>query len=160
MLTLACLLMQASNILGVQPKPFSPETHVYEQEEYHDQVRRAALHSAEQFTLLHQWDWIMRSTTVTSFQLSVEMAFEVLQDTGKIQVRLADNAIRWRHVQQPDGSTTRESNARFVRWSDGTLQVGTCMTTAPPFQCSAPRKTRSDWHKMHACHELSARLTT
>ncbi len=45
-----------------------------------------------------------------------------LQTTGQLKVRLA-NAIRWRNVQQPDGSTTRESNARFVRWSDGSLQV-------------------------------------
>jgi Leo1-like protein len=39
-----------------------------------------------------------------------------------MKVRLA-NSIRWRHVAQPDGTTKPESNTRFVRWSDGSLQV-------------------------------------
>lgn len=39
-----------------------------------------------------------------------------------MKVRLA-NSIRWRHVAQPDGTTKAESNTRFVRWSDGSLQV-------------------------------------
>jgi Leo1-like protein len=40
-----------------------------------------------------------------------------------MKVRLA-NSIRWRHAVQPDGTTKPESNTRFVRWSDGSLQVG------------------------------------
>lgn len=39
-----------------------------------------------------------------------------------MKVRLA-NSIRWRHAAQPDGTTKPESNTRFVRWSDGSLQV-------------------------------------
>ena len=31
--------LQASNILGVQSKPFAPETHVFEPDEYEDPVR-------------------------------------------------------------------------------------------------------------------------
>ena len=31
--------LQASNILGVQSKPFSPDTHVFEPDEYEDPVR-------------------------------------------------------------------------------------------------------------------------
>ena len=43
-------------------------------------------------------------------------------ETGQLRVKL-NNAIRWRYAQQPDGSVKRESNARFVRWSDGSRQV-------------------------------------
>jgi Leo1-like protein len=45
-----------------------------------------------------------------------------------MKVRLA-NSIRWRHAAQPDGTMKPESNTRFVRWSDGSLQViCTCST--------------------------------
>ncbi|KAL2516067.1 Uncharacterized protein Fot_30038 [Forsythia ovata] len=33
------------------------------------------------------------------------------------------NIIRWRNVKNPDGTTSVESNSRFVRWSDGSLQL-------------------------------------
>ncbi|XP_073040004.1 protein LEO1 homolog isoform X1 [Primulina eburnea] len=33
------------------------------------------------------------------------------------------NIIRWREVKNPDGTTSVESNARFVTWSDGSLQL-------------------------------------
>ncbi|GJP43863.1 hypothetical protein CLOM_g3267 [Closterium sp. NIES-68] len=33
------------------------------------------------------------------------------------------NLIRWRRVRQPDGSMGVESNARMVRWSDGSLHL-------------------------------------
>ena len=33
------------------------------------------------------------------------------------------NVVRWRRVSQPDGTVKIESNARFVRWSDGTTQL-------------------------------------
>lgn len=33
------------------------------------------------------------------------------------------NVIRWRRVERPDGTVKIESNARFVRWSDGTTQL-------------------------------------
>ena len=31
--------------------------------------------------------------------------------------------MRWRKRTLPDGQEVTESNARFVRWSDGSLQV-------------------------------------
>lgn len=36
------------------------------------------------------------------------------------------NTIRWRQVENQNGKIERESNSRFVRWSDGsmTLHVG------------------------------------
>lgn len=37
--------LQASNILGVQSKPFSPDTHVFEPDEYEDPVRLRSHHS-------------------------------------------------------------------------------------------------------------------
>lgn len=33
------------------------------------------------------------------------------------------NIIRWREVKNPDGTTSVESNSRFVTWSDGSLQL-------------------------------------
>ncbi|CAL5222078.1 g4384 [Coccomyxa viridis] len=43
---------------------------------------------------------------------------------GKPRVILPDyNCIRFRNVTNPDGTTTVKSNARFVRWSDGSLQL-------------------------------------
>lgn len=33
------------------------------------------------------------------------------------------NVVRWRRVSRPDGTVKIESNARFVRWSDGTTQL-------------------------------------
>jgi RNA polymerase-associated protein LEO1 len=32
-------------------------------------------------------------------------------------------ACRWRWAVDDDGNQVRESNARFVRWSDGSLQL-------------------------------------
>jgi len=40
------------------------------------------------------------------------------------QIRLLDlNVLRWRYGRDARGEETRESNARFVRWSDGSLQL-------------------------------------
>ncbi|XP_057951709.1 protein LEO1 homolog [Malania oleifera] len=39
------------------------------------------------------------------------------------RIRLENNIVRWRSVRNPDGTTSYESNARFVRWSDGSLQL-------------------------------------
>ncbi|XP_044470372.1 protein LEO1 homolog [Mangifera indica] len=36
---------------------------------------------------------------------------------------LPKSVVRWREVQNEDGTFTRESNARFIRWSDGSLQL-------------------------------------
>lgn len=49
---------------------------------------------------------------------------EVVEDplTGAMRVQL-NQRIRFRVVDGPHGRPVRESNARFVRWSDGSLQV-------------------------------------
>ncbi|KDP31332.1 hypothetical protein JCGZ_11708 [Jatropha curcas] len=39
------------------------------------------------------------------------------------RIRLENNIVRWRTVRKPDGTRSIESNARFVRWSDGSLQL-------------------------------------
>ncbi|KAL5723144.1 hypothetical protein ACHQM5_006572 [Ranunculus cassubicifolius] len=38
-------------------------------------------------------------------------------------IRLENNIVRWRTVRQPNGKITRQSNAKFVKWSDGSLQL-------------------------------------
>ncbi|XP_027125687.2 protein LEO1 homolog [Coffea arabica] len=48
----------------------------------------------------------------------------VTDESGsKRRIRLENNIVRWRRVTNPDGTTSIESNARFVRWSDGSLQL-------------------------------------
>ena len=74
-------LVKMSNVVGVESRPFDPET--YELEESH-----------------------------------------VVNADGTMRMRASDtNVIRWRTVKNPDGSTKTESNARFVKWSDGSVQL-------------------------------------
>ncbi|KAL8547124.1 hypothetical protein ACS0TY_006735 [Phlomoides rotata] len=48
----------------------------------------------------------------------------VTDESGsKKRIRLENNVVRWRKVKNPDGTTSIESNARFVEWSDGSLQL-------------------------------------
>ncbi|KAL8457549.1 hypothetical protein ACS0TY_035422 [Phlomoides rotata] len=42
---------------------------------------------------------------------------------SKKKMRLENNVVRWRRVKHPDGRISIESNARFVEWSDGSLQL-------------------------------------
>jgi RNA polymerase-associated protein LEO1 len=52
---------------------------------------------------------------------------EYIDERGNKRIRLADaNAVRWRWAPGSDGGLVRQSNARIVRWSDGstTLSVG------------------------------------
>ena len=49
---------------------------------------------------------------------------KVVDEQGITRIKLSGNTIRWRNVTDPDsGETYRQSNARFVRWSDGSLQL-------------------------------------
>lgn len=74
-------LLRSTNIIGIQPRAFDPETYEVEEETYID-------------------------------------------ESGRERVRLANNAvIRWRMRRLPDGREVRESNARFVRWEDGSMQL-------------------------------------
>ncbi|XP_056841694.1 protein LEO1 homolog, partial [Raphanus sativus] len=52
-----------------------------------------------------------------------EDTFERDEPGGKMRIRLANNIVRHRFVKGRDGRTYSESNARFVRWSDGSLQL-------------------------------------
>ncbi|XP_027356537.1 protein LEO1 homolog isoform X3 [Abrus precatorius] len=54
----------------------------------------------------------------------VEEDTYVTDESGaKKRIRLENNIVRWRTTRNPDGTTSYESNARFVRWSDGSLQL-------------------------------------
>jgi len=49
---------------------------------------------------------------------------EYIDERGHKRVRLHDtNAIRWRWTAGEDGALKRESNSRFIRWSDGTVTL-------------------------------------
>ncbi|XAR65526.1 hypothetical protein NMG60_11009677 [Bertholletia excelsa] len=54
----------------------------------------------------------------------VEEDILVTDESGsKKRIRLDNNIVRWRIVRNPDGTKSYESNTRFVRWSDGSLQL-------------------------------------
>ncbi|KAL3374866.1 hypothetical protein AABB24_006385 [Solanum stoloniferum] len=74
-------MIKVSNIMGIDPKPFDPETYVEED------------------------------------------AFVTDESGSKKRLSLVNNIVRWRKVRKPDGTTTVESNARFVEWSDGSVQL-------------------------------------
>jgi RNA polymerase-associated protein LEO1 len=45
-------------------------------------------------------------------------------DKDSDRLRLEDeNTVRWRYARDEKGNMTKQSNARFVRWSDGTLSL-------------------------------------
>lgn len=48
-----------------------------------------------------------------------------VDENGQKRVRLRNNIMRWRYAPDADGqpTSTRQSNARFVKWSDGSVQV-------------------------------------
>lgn len=47
-----------------------------------------------------------------------------LDEEGRTRLKLkVENTIRWRKVTQPDGTDKIESNAKIVRWSDGTQSL-------------------------------------
>ncbi|BAS86457.1 Os03g0756500, partial [Oryza sativa Japonica Group] len=73
-------VIKVSNIMGVNPKPFDPETYVEE---------------------------------------------DALTDESgsRKKIRLEDNIVRWKIVKNADGTESRESNARFVKWKDGSIQL-------------------------------------
>ncbi|XP_077211382.1 protein LEO1 homolog isoform X2 [Tasmannia lanceolata] len=52
-----------------------------------------------------------------------EDVFVTDESGAKKRIRLEDNIVRWRNVRNRDGTMSYESNARFVRWSDGSLQL-------------------------------------
>ncbi|XP_058194792.1 protein LEO1 homolog isoform X2 [Rhododendron vialii] len=54
----------------------------------------------------------------------VEEDIFVTDESGsKKRIRLDNNIVRWRIVRNSDGTESYESNTRFVRWSDGSLQL-------------------------------------
>ncbi|KAL7114952.1 hypothetical protein ACP275_04G153600 [Erythranthe tilingii] len=54
----------------------------------------------------------------------VEEDLYVTDESGsQKRIRLENNVVRWRKVKKPDGTSSIESNARFVEWSDGSLQL-------------------------------------
>lgn len=49
---------------------------------------------------------------------------EVHDDEGRARLKLkVENTLRWRNVTDEDGNVTKESNARVVKWSDGSMSL-------------------------------------
>jgi RNA polymerase-associated protein LEO1 len=88
------------NFLSVETRPFDPQTYedeIDEEETLDEEGRARYLIVAE---LVIQTDMV-----VCRLKLKVE------------------NTIRWRDYFADDGSVQKESNARFVRWSDGSMSM-------------------------------------
>ncbi|XP_010894242.2 RNA polymerase-associated protein LEO1 isoform X1 [Esox lucius] len=49
---------------------------------------------------------------------------EMLDEEGRTRLKLkVENTIRWRAKKDEEGNETRESNARIVKWSDGSMSL-------------------------------------
>lgn len=49
---------------------------------------------------------------------------EICDDEGRARMKLkVENTIRWRNVTDKDGHMSKESNARIVKWSDGSMSL-------------------------------------
>ncbi|CAA3001087.1 LEO1 homolog isoform X2 [Olea europaea subsp. europaea] len=53
----------------------------------------------------------------------VAQDFYTTDKSGARRRILPNNIVRWRNVKNPDGTTTVESNSRFVIWDDGSMQL-------------------------------------
>lgn len=89
------------NFLSVETRPFDPET-------YEDEID-------EEETLDEEGDGGPLKLLLLSFML-------ILAGRARLKLKV-ENTIRWRDVLDNDGNTQKESNARFVRWSDGSYSL-------------------------------------
>jgi len=49
---------------------------------------------------------------------------DLLDEEGRARLKLrCENSIRWRKVVDGDGNEVKQSNAKFVRWSDGSMTL-------------------------------------
>lgn len=49
---------------------------------------------------------------------------ETLDEEGRARLKLkVENTIRWKDYMNDEGKMVKESNARFVRWSDGSMSL-------------------------------------
>ncbi|XP_050526264.1 another transcription unit protein [Daktulosphaira vitifoliae] len=49
---------------------------------------------------------------------------ETLDEEGRARVKLkVENTIRWREIFDKDGNLVKESNARIIKWSDGSMSL-------------------------------------
>lgn len=49
---------------------------------------------------------------------------DALDEEGKTRVRLkVENTIRWKYEKDSEGNEYKQSNARFVKWSDGSMSL-------------------------------------
>jgi hypothetical protein len=74
-----------------------------------------------------------------------------VDENGQKRVKLRNNIIRWRYAPDADGqpTSTRQSNARFVKWSDGSVQV---CPQSPPF-ATIPRGFADGGYRQRISHQ-------
>lgn len=106
------------NFLSVEPRPFDKDTYEDEidEEETLDEEGRARSVSINLLSLQFYLSTIcFNNPTIMSAMLIFCCVYRL-----KLKV---ENTIRWREVFDKDGNVIKESNARFIRWSDGSLSL-------------------------------------
>lgn len=58
-----------------------------------------------------------------TFQREEDIRYTDDRGHARIVLRRGGNIIRWRHGEGPGGERVAESNARLIKWSDGTESV-------------------------------------
>ena len=115
-------LLRTSNIIGIATEPFDPDTYQVGITQVHQALslltRSSAVTALIHATSTSYIPTLLRPPRQPSQDTYVDEA------TGATRARTSQNGmIRWRKRRLPDGREVTESNARFVRWSDGSLQV-------------------------------------
>ncbi|KAJ2084303.1 hypothetical protein H4R24_000096 [Coemansia sp. RSA 988] len=87
------VISRTPNILQLEPTPFSADTYEDILEEEHRIAEKHGYKSA------------------------------VTPELASATEGIIANTVRWRRVTSPDGMKRRESNARLVRWSDGSITL-------------------------------------
>uniref|UniRef100_A0A0E0C2L1 Leo1-like protein n=1 Tax=Oryza meridionalis TaxID=40149 RepID=A0A0E0C2L1_9ORYZ len=133
-------VIKVSNIMGIDPKPFDPKTYVEEDVFVTDESGTKKRIRLEDNIV--RWRTVKNANGTTSMNVIkvsnimgidpkpfdpktyVEEDVFVTDESGtKKRIRLEDNIVRWRTVKNANGTTSCESNARIVKWKDGTMQL-------------------------------------
>ncbi|MGH0119020.1 UNVERIFIED_CONTAM: hypothetical protein FKN15_003569 [Acipenser sinensis] len=131
------------NFLSVEPRPFDPQYYEdeFEDEEMLDEEGRTRLKLKVENTI--RWKTRrdedgteIRESNARIVKWSDGRPFdpqyyedefedeEMLDEEGRTRLKLkVENTIRWKTRRDEDGTEIRESNARIVKWSDGSMSL-------------------------------------
>ncbi|CAI5510268.1 unnamed protein product [Closterium sp. Naga37s-1] len=133
------VMVMASNIVGIQAAPFDPHcpflplsTPLYpsgpscapDAPHLTFLPLSAPLYPSPPLSSPRQMVMVMASNIMVMVMASNIVGIQAAPfDPDTYEEGGPQNLIRWRHVRRPDGTMGVESNARMVRWSDGSLHL-------------------------------------